>query len=267
MKADLLIPTRNVLQLGEAIESAVSRRPGSGRLVVCEGPAGTGKTSSAKAIAMRYRGAYYSVPELITPRSLISGIVDSLVGWRVDMYSVQALHERLFEELEQREWPPLLIDEADRLDRVRGGCHLLEVVRDIHDHARCKSPIILLSIGRLARRLENATGYAAAVSTRICARVAFSKCTLKDAKLLASGLLEGVKLDDDLIAHCLAQSRDSIRPLLGLYAEIEQIARAAEIQTVSLAKWEQLASYAAPSAPAPRPSKRTGSDLGRRKVA
>jgi DNA transposition AAA+ family ATPase len=253
--------------LGEAIERSLSRRPGSGRLVVINGAAGTGKTSSAKAIAKQYHGVYFSVPEMVTGRALISGVLDSMVGWRVELHRVEALWERLLIELERRGWPPIFFDEADRLNRTIHSCHLIEIVRDLHDEAECKSPIVLLSIGKLARHLTNATGYAAAVSTRVCASVHFEAGSLKDAKLLARELLEGVTLTDDLIADCMAQSGGSFRPLLGLYSEIEQVCRAAEIETVSLAAWEQLSTYAAPSAAPSRVSKRNSGTAERRKVA
>jgi hypothetical protein len=250
VKENILVPVRNVLLLSEAIEQMSMRRPDSGIFVLVQGPAGTGKTSTARMLAKQRRGLYYSVPEGETHRSFLSGVVNALNGWSVDM-PAQALRNHLLADLEHRNWPPLLLDEADRLDVTRNQVNLLEVVRDIHDRGR--SPIVLFSIAHLARRLANPTGgdYAEAFSSRVAVHIKFESASLEDCELLAECLLEGVKFDGDLIVHCLAASGGSFRPLLGLYAEIEQLAKTAGIDKIGLRKYEQLRSFAGLPAAAP----------------
>jgi hypothetical protein len=65
-----------------------------------------------------------------------------------------------------------------------------------------------------------------------------------------------VKFDGDLIAHCVAASGGSFRPLLDLFAEIEQLAKTAGTRSLSLAKYRQLASFA--GMPAAAPTRRVG---------
>jgi hypothetical protein len=203
---DQIVPTRNVLLMSEMLAEILARRPGSRRFGLVEGPAGTGKTSIAKMLAKQYGGIFYSVSELETSRSLLSGLADAVNGSEAPAYSNRVWYQRLLDELEYAGWPPLMLDEADRLDRTRSGVSLLEVVRDIHDRGR--SPIILFSIAHLAQRLAHPVGeYAEAFSSRVAAHVRFERATLEDGELLAQRLLEDVKLDADLIAHCIAVSR------------------------------------------------------------
>jgi DNA transposition AAA+ family ATPase len=251
MKQNLIVPTRNPLLLGETIAEVLAGRPGAARLAVVEGPAGTGKTSVAKNAAKQSGGIFFSVPEIVTACSLYSGIVNAANrGVIVELHSTQRLLERLISDLENAGWPPIFLDEADRLDRVRGGISLLEATRDIHDFSG--SPIVLFSIGPLARRLLSPMGgLPEAFSTRVVKQIRFERASLEDAQLLAQRLLEDVKFDADLIAHCVAASGGSFRPLLALYSEIERLARAAGIDKIGLAKYQQLASFAGLPAPAP----------------
>jgi|GEM_PF-1992239 len=250
MKQNILVPTRNVLLLSQAVEQISAMGADSAMFVLVSGPAGTGKSSAARMLAKQRRGVYYSVAEGETARSLLSGLLDPLNGWAENMPARQ-LRDYLLGELEHRHWPPLLLDEADRLDVTRNQVNLLEVVRDIHDRAH--SPIVLFSIAHLARRLANPTGgdYAEAFSSRVAMQIKFERASLEDCELLAERLLEGVKFAGELIAHCLTVSGGSFRPLLGLYAEIEQLAKTAGIDKIGLRKYEQLRSFAGLPAPAP----------------
>lgn len=254
MNQHRIIPTRNFLLGSEAVANVLLGRSNPSRFILIEGRAGTGKSTLANALLKTYEGSIlYSVSELETPRSLVSGLVDAVHGFGVTTYTSRAssrvLHARLLQDLEYAGWPPLLLDEADRLDRMRNGISLLEVVRDIHD--RGNSPIILFSIAHLARRLANPNGgYAEAFSSRIAAHVRFERASLEDGELLAQHL--GLKFDADLIAHCVEVSRGSFRPLVGLFAEIERVAKAAGVNKLNLAKWKQLSSYAGMPASAPR---------------
>ncbi len=266
-----IAPTRNVLLCSEALTPLVTlarwEDSGRGRFVVIDGPAGTGKTTIAKYLAEKFNGIFYRVPELATPRSFFSDLVSAVNHFTVGLHSAQRLFERLIADLAARGWPPIFLDESDRLDRVRGGVSLLECARDVHDSSGC--PILLFSIANLARRLANpAGGYAEAFSSRVAARIRFERASQEDAELLAQSLLEDVKLDADLIAHCVAASGGSFRPLLALYAEIERLARAAGIDKVGLAKYQQLASFAGLPAAAPaRRAKSNGAEPERPKKA
>jgi DNA transposition AAA+ family ATPase len=245
VKKNPILPSRNFLLGSESIERmlALGGGPDSSRIVVVEGPAGTGKTTIAKSLAAKYRGIYYSVAELETAHTLLGGIDEALNGYSVDEYGQRLWMGRLIGDLEHRHWPLIVLDEGDRLQRVRHGVSLLEVIRDFHD--RTRSVIILLSIGHLARRLANpAGGYEEAFSSRVAMRIRFERCVLEDVQLFAQRLLEDVTLDMDLMQYCVEASAGSYRPLIALLSEIEKTAKVAGIRTVSLAKWRQLASFA-----------------------
>jgi DNA transposition AAA+ family ATPase len=246
VKKNQTLPSRNFLLGNESVERMLALGPDpsdSSRIVVVDGPAGTGKTTIAKSLAKKYRGVYYSVAELETAHTLLGGIDEAVNGFTVSAYGQRLWLGRLIEDLERRHWPLIVLDEADRLDRVRHGVSLLEVIRDLHD--RSQSIIILLSISHLARRLANPVGgYQEAFSSRVAMRIRFERCVLEDVQLFAQRLLEDVTLDMDLMQHCVEASAGSYRPLIALLSEIEKTAKTAGIRTVSLAKWRQLASFA-----------------------
>jgi DNA transposition AAA+ family ATPase len=243
MKREIVQNTRNGLLFREMVEQLRVMGPACGQFGFVEGPAGVGKTSFAKLFAEKFGAVYYSIAELETAHTLLGGIDKALNGFTSSEYGQRLWLSRLIEDLRRRHWPLILLDEADRLDRIRHGVCLLEVIRDVHD--RGESPIILLSISHLARRLANPTGgYAEAFSSRVGARVRFEGAELIDAELLARSLIEDVRLDADLLQQCVSESGGSYRPLLRLFEQIERTAKSAGIRTVSLAKWRQLASFA-----------------------
>lgn len=244
MKRNVFVPTRNALLLSETIAEILARRSGAARFAVVSGPAGTGKSTVARNAAKQSGGICFSVRETETARSLYSGIVNALNGGViVELHSTQKLFERLVANLESAGWPPLLLDEADRLDRTRGGISLLEATRDIHDFTG--SPIVLFSIGHLARRLANpAGGYQEAFATRAVTQIRFERADLSDAQLLAQNLLEDLQLDLDLLEYCVSVSGGSYRPMLAMFEEIDRSAKAAGIRSLGLVKWRQLFGFA-----------------------
>ena len=271
MKQNVIAPTRNALLLGEILAEIsahrLGHRPGSARFAVVEGPAGAGKTTAARNAAKQSGGIFFSVPEIVTPRSLYSGIVNAANGGViVELHSTQRLLERLISDLENAAWPSIFLDEADRLDRVRGGISLLEATRDVHDFSA--SAIVLFSIGPLSRRLANPVGgYQEAFSSRVITRIQFERADIQDAQLLGQHLLD-VKLDADLLQHCVSASGGSYRPMLAMFEEIERIAKAAGIRSLGLGKWRQLSSFAGLPAPAPaRRAKSSEAEAGRAKKA
>lgn len=233
-KSESLAATRNVVSLSSALEG-LGRADERFLLVV--GPAGTGKSTAARKLAERCGGVYYSAREGETARSLLSALVNALCGWSVDFYSVQKLRERLLDELEERGWPPVFLDEADRLDRQRNGVHFLDIVRDLHDHGH--SAFVLLSIQRLARKWASPTSYFEAFTTRTAARIDFERPDLGDAEVLARAACR-VRLGSDLVADCLSASGGSMRPLMARFREVEKTASAAGLGFIDLAAWQRL---------------------------
>jgi DNA transposition AAA+ family ATPase len=180
----------------------------------------------------------------------LSGLLKAQLGWTVDLHSVQSLRERLLDELEERGWPPIFLDEADRLDRQRNGAHFLDIVRDLHDHGR--SAFVLFSIQRLARKWASPTAYFEAFTTRTAARIDFERPDLGDAEALARAACR-VGLGRDLVADCLSVSGGSMRPLMARFREVEGMARAAGLDFIDLPAWRRLCTL---SGDAPAPARR-----------
>ena len=243
MKRNVFVPTRNALLLSETIAEILARRSGAARFAVVSGPAGTGKSTVARNAAKQSGGICFSVRETETARSLYSGIVNALNGGViVELHSTQKLFERLVANLESAGWPPLLLDEADRLDRTRGGISLLEATRDIHDFTG--SPIVLFSIGHLARAGESRRRLSRSVRNPRRHADSIERADLSDAQLLAQNLLEDLQLDLDLLEYCVSVSGGSYRPMLAMFEEIERSAKAAGIRSLGLVKWRQLFGFA-----------------------
>ena len=64
-------------------------------------------------------------------------------------------------------------------------------------------------------------------------------------QLLARRLIEDVTLDVDLLQHCVSVSGGSFRPMLGMFEQIERIAKAAGVRSLGLTKWQRLTGFAA----------------------
>jgi hypothetical protein len=130
-----------------------------------------------------------------------------------------------------------------RLSRFGWPHDLLNLFRDVSDETGCL--IVFLSVGRLAARFLRPTPFTETITSRLAARIEFRPPNMKDAMLLASELVEGVRFEPNLVGACLSASSDSLRALLSIYAEIESAARSAGVTgNLSVEKSEQLRAFA-----------------------
>jgi hypothetical protein len=113
------------------------------------------------------------------------------------------------------------------------------VIRDLSDDSNC--PIVFLSVSRLAARFARPTPF---TESRLASRVEFTAPTLKDATQVAAELVEDVTYEPGLIAACLETAGGSLRSLLALYGELEEVAKSVGVTSVSLGKAQQLRAFA-----------------------
>jgi hypothetical protein len=220
---------RNQDLADEAIE-AITREGrtqlGSGRFVAFHGPAGTGKSFSARSISERTGAPLIVARMTYTPRSMLGDILHAILGWHVDG-RIEELYGRIIELLhDRREMTYLLVDEADCLNQSPRYV-LLNVLRGIAD--TCGLTICLFSTDALTHRFAVPTPYLEQLTSRLGGHhVQFERPGIRDAAKLAE-LIEGVRLERDLVTFCLAGARGSLRPLIDLYGQIEGAAKAGGI--------------------------------------
>jgi hypothetical protein len=101
-----------------------------------------------------------------------------------------------------------------------------------------------LSVSRLAARFARPTPFTETMTSRLASRVEFTAPTLKDATQVAAELVEDVTYEPGLIAACLETAGGSLRSLLALYGELEEVAKSVGVTSVSLGKAQQLRAFA-----------------------
>jgi DNA transposition AAA+ family ATPase len=194
------------------------------RLGLFSGVPGMGKTFTATEIAKRYGGVIFVRAQRIwdtagSARPLVLGLNEAIKGHSFGA-SLQSAYQNLLIELRSGKISLIIIDEADYLaGRVRTyNCPVLDVCRDLADQSGV--PFLFISVHNLAHRLTNPSPFLETISSRLAGHAEFKRLSLSDAVKLAA-LVEDVHLDKGLIGVLLRMARGSIRPLLGLYSQLE----------------------------------------------
>jgi hypothetical protein len=232
--------------LAEAADSRSDRR-----IVHGHGPSGTGKTTSCELWIAQHRGSkYVRMSQIASPRMRLAVVSQAVLGYHIDRKSAEEVYERcrtemlserVFRQDRGENVPALFIDEADRLAPPgrRPDDATLQILRDLAEDTGWL--LVLISVQRLASAITNTSdAYLQTITTRIGAEVRFEPPSVADAQLLADDLVEDVKLLPDLVGYCLDAAKQSLRPLLALYAQIEKYAKAARFDTVGRKEWHDL---------------------------
>jgi DNA transposition AAA+ family ATPase len=229
MKADVVVPTENVIAGIATADLLVEQAKNDlGCFGIFHGPSGTGKTFSAKLALAEHNGLMvrgsqaWATGALVTDlRGMLWDIWKAADGWEAPKYSVYQLYNEVREQITRRTIELIIIDEADYL-ALRPRHEALNVLRDIADTTH--TAILFLSVLDLEARFATPNQFTETLTSRKIASVPFRRPSSSDAALFAKMLLEGVTFRKDLIKWCLRASKQSVRPLLRLYSEIEKAA-------------------------------------------
>lgn len=220
--------------------------------ILLYGPPGIGKSTFIQH-ALNRRGLWegrrlrvVSIPLFRhqTARQALYALCRAIEGDGAEPYartaeSAERLFFRLLDlvECEHADSVLALVDEAD----YAVGGDLTDLLRDAFDEAGGRLLFGFVSIAVFAAKMANpATPLLEAAASRLAVHRRLPSASQADAQLLADHLVEGVRLDSDLVSHLLKGARGSIRSLLDRYEEVEDIARIADVERLSLARWNDL---------------------------
>jgi hypothetical protein len=131
----------------------------------------------------------------------------------------------------------IIIDEADYLV----GSVAPDLLRDLFDECGGRALFAFISISSFAARMANpSTPLLEAAASRLAIHRKLNGASQTDAQTLADHLVEGVKIEPDLIAHILKSTHGSVRSLLDRYEDVETLARLAGVDRVSLGRFNEL---------------------------
>ncbi|WP_413112122.1 AAA family ATPase [Thaumasiovibrio sp. DFM-14] len=225
MKA-VVAPVKNVSSTQIAFSALVKRSYGVPGIGLLHGTTGLGKTTTTTYLYNQLNGIYVSARAEDTTASITSRIVEELgssprrgINKNIDYIIEQmSMHER-----------PLFIDEADYL---MNDVRTLETIRDIYDGTEV--PVILVGMDQIARRISTRKQF----YNRISEWVEFQPADLEDVQIMAEHLLDdGICVSDELLDHLRHQSCGEMRRITIGLNKIETLAKANELEIVTLADW------------------------------
>lgn len=226
---DKIAPVKNLLnlaELGETLKDRTNRLPGIGVVV---GDTGLGKSTGLTWYGVRKAKAVYTrALEVWTPSSMLRAIGTEL-GVTLPSSLADAI-AIVVQHLGQQN-RMLLIDEADYVVDKR---KLLNTIRDLHDLSTM--PVILVGMADFAKKLR-ARMDQRQFTGRVAFELEFKPLDLADTQLLAHELLDGVELDEPLMAHIHAGCEGSARLVCVALQRIETFAKKENKRVVTAKLW------------------------------
>jgi hypothetical protein len=165
-----------------------------------------------------------------------------VIGHEAPAWGTDSLTKPVIAELRYRGHVPLLVRNADPIANAPKLVAFL--VDSICNPAG--SPLILQTaggVGSLGSELDSPrSSLMAAVKSRITVHAKLPRPNLSDAMLLAEELLDQVRFEADLVEHIFTNCGKSVsvRALIFEFYQIEQIALAAGLPRIGLARWRAL---------------------------
>jgi DNA transposition AAA+ family ATPase len=223
-----IAPVKNLqrlAELGDLLENRAARTPGIG---IVTGDTGVGKSTGLTWYVGKKKAPYVRAMQLWTPSSMLTAIAQELdvaphrdlARMTTEIVNALATHKS-----------PLIIDEADYVvDQKR----LLNPLRDIHDLSQV--PLILIGMAEFSKKLSSRIDQRQ-FSGRVAFKIEFAPLDLEDTNLLATTLLEGVKMEPDLVQRLHEVCEGSTRLICVGLQLVETHARTKNLKSVGLKEW------------------------------
>ncbi len=207
---------------------------GLGNFAVLRGQAGSGKTFWSRDNVERENGLFIRGRQTwgasttgANCHAMLSDLLAVVNPQMAAPYDVHALYSLIAQQLDRRSVSYVAVDEADYLVLSQKFIPLVNCLRDLSDEVGIG--FLLISVTRVAERIEAEDAFVETVKSRIVAQEEFLPPSRRDALMFAQELVEGVTLEPDLVAWCLDTVQQSLRPLIRLYGQIESAAAKAQI--------------------------------------
>lgn len=218
MKAEF-IETANTKKCFDICEELVSTSSLVGpSMAIVTGPAGRGKTESAKHYAVNSDAIYIPPMNIRTPAMVLREICFELAGTRPSR--VDACLNTIGEEMSKSR-RLIIIDEADLLQMV-----CLEMLRNVNERFAC--PILMIGEDELKGKLASRRR----LSSRVRHRLEFSPISQPDiAYFLKTSL--GLKSNADVSKAILQYCKGDWRPVLTVAVAMERTMRSSTIKDIT----------------------------------
>jgi hypothetical protein len=228
MKTEIA-PVKNIKRLktlGLTLKEQPDSLPG---IAVCYGESGIGKSTGLTWLCTTELDAcYVRALAVWTPKSLLHTIATEL-----DVAPASSNDEtlrRIVNALAQS-GRPLVIDEADY---VVDNTKLLNTLRDLHDLSTM--PLILVGMADFVKKLR-ARRDQKQFAQRVAEELEFKPLDRDDMRVLADTVVEGVEIEDDLIALLLEQTAGITREASIGLAKIERQAKRMNLKKFGAKHW------------------------------
>jgi DNA transposition AAA+ family ATPase len=228
MKTEIA-PVKNIKRLktlGLTLMEQPDSLPG---IAVCHGDSGIGKSTGLTWLCTTELDAcYVRAMQVWTPKSLLHTVAKEL-----DVAPASSNDEtttRIVSAL-AASGRPLIVDEADYVvDQTK----LLNTLRDLHDLSTV--PLILVGMGDFVKKLR-ARRDQVQFSRRVALELEFTALDFDDMRVMADSLVEGTRVEDDLVKVLLQQTGGNTREAAIGLAKIERHARRAGLDRISAKHW------------------------------
>nr|WP_067289791.1 ATP-binding protein [Marinobacterium profundum] len=225
MKA-IVAPVKNVIATQNAFDSLYNRSYGVPGIGLIHGPTGFGKTTSVAYLFNQVNGVLVRARANDTSSSLLGRIVSELGAQ--PMQRNARMVDYIIEQMSMYE-RPLFIDEADYL---MGDIKLLESIRDLYDATEV--PVVLIGMDQIAKRISSRKQF----FNRISEWVEFRPADLDDVMVMADCMLErGIQVEAELLEKLRQSASGEMRRITIGLAQIEKLARANELDIVTIGHW------------------------------
>jgi Cdc6-like AAA superfamily ATPase len=231
----IFVRTASVERAEQDLKKALAER----RMLLVQGPAGSGKTETIRKLVVREGGLIIRACAHWNAKTFLQSLLEALRGQVFEDHvpSMEMMYSLVRRQIRAASPNVIAIDESDCLAGRHSRWHLLNIARDIYDDLGV--PLVFISVTALAWYLATpGDGFSETISSRIAATVRFERATAKEAQQLARELVE-VSLSADLVDFCLKRANGSIRLLVSIFTEIEALVKAAGETRCDLAQWRR----------------------------